>query len=81
MDATVRHVLYTVTFGTPSATALLKHASHLATDRLGENVENVMTSISTNGCRLQTVAVARGRDRSSCALYRYVRYDVAYSVD
>jgi len=78
-DATVRRVLYTVTFGTPSPTAFHKPASHRSTDRLGETVENVMTSISTNGCRLQTFAVARGHDRSSCALYRYVPYDVAYS--
>jgi len=35
---------------------------------------------SQNGCQLQPGAVARGRDRSSCALYRYVPYDVAYSV-
>ena len=35
-DATVYHVLYTVTFGTTSATGLHKRASHVLTDRLGE---------------------------------------------
>jgi len=37
------HVLYAVTFVMPSATGLLEHTSHVSTDRLGENVENVTT--------------------------------------
>ena len=43
-DATVYHVLHTVTFATTSATGLLKHASHVSTDRVGEHLKNVITS-------------------------------------
>ena len=42
----VFYVLYVVTFGTSSPTALYNYASHSLTDHLGENITNVMTSIS-----------------------------------
>jgi len=42
-EAFVFRVSYAVTFGTPSPTDLPKCTLHVLTDRLGENVENVMS--------------------------------------
>ena len=43
-DATVYHVLHTFMFGMTLATGLLKHASHVSTDHVGEHLKNVITS-------------------------------------
>ena len=74
-DATVHRVRYTVTFRTTSPTTLLKHASHSLAGQVRENVENVMTSISTK----MVADFKRALSRDEASVF-HVPYAVTFSM-